>query len=292
MAGLSRQCKRRPGGGVGSCTSRPIIIRPGNPVYQYSPPPRTKPTVITSGTQIAIPFNQPIRKLAGPLVAGTKVDGLSIDATTLVNITYSSGDGTSELIYTLSRTVYNNETITVSFDDTTGYIYSAWADLKAEAATAIDVDVTSAPSAPPPPPTPPPAPTPPPPAPPPTPPPAPTPPPPAPPPTPPPAPTPPPPAAPPTPPPAPTPPPPAAPPVPPMAPPCWVAQTVYGIDSQEWVVFRDWLFGEGPDWKMDTLLQRTYYRHGERFAAFIKDKPLAKLVVRKVMDFAVKYWNF
>lgn len=66
--------------------------------------------------------------------------------------------------------------------------------------------------------------------------------------------------------------------------PCWVAQEVYGMDSPKWVEFRTWLFGEGPVWKQETILQRTYMKHGQKFAKFISNKPLLKWAIRKLMD--------
>ena len=64
---------------------------------------------------------------------------------------------------------------------------------------------------------------------------------------------------------------------------CWVAREVYGKDNPEWVVFRNWLESEAPEW-LDTL----YTEEGERFASFISDKPLLKSVVKMAMDLVVK----
>ena len=64
---------------------------------------------------------------------------------------------------------------------------------------------------------------------------------------------------------------------------CWVAREVYGKDNPEWVVFRNWLESEAPEW-LDTL----YTEEGERFADFISDKPLLKSVVKMAMDLVVK----
>ena len=64
---------------------------------------------------------------------------------------------------------------------------------------------------------------------------------------------------------------------------CWVAREVYGKDSGEWLVFRHWLFNEAPDW-----FRELYLEEGERFAAFISDKPLIKSVLKMGMDFVVK----
>lgn len=69
----------------------------------------------------------------------------------------------------------------------------------------------------------------------------------------------------------------------PVPPPCWVARAVYGDDNPEWLVFRHWLFNEAPDWFRDLYLEE-----GERFAAFISDKPFLKSVVKMGMDLVVK----
>jgi hypothetical protein len=64
---------------------------------------------------------------------------------------------------------------------------------------------------------------------------------------------------------------------------CWVAREVYGEDNPKWKVFRRWLSTKAPLW-----LFSLYCKHGERFAAFIKNKPAIKWVIRKLMDLAIK----
>lgn len=64
---------------------------------------------------------------------------------------------------------------------------------------------------------------------------------------------------------------------------CWVAREVYGEDRAEWMVFRQWLFTEAPEWLLDLYMQE-----GERFAKFISDKPLLKFIVKKAMDIVVE----
>jgi len=64
---------------------------------------------------------------------------------------------------------------------------------------------------------------------------------------------------------------------------CWVAREVYGKDNPEWIVFRNWLESEAPEW-LDTL----YLEEGERFAGFISDKPVLKSIVKMAMDLVVK----
>ncbi len=64
---------------------------------------------------------------------------------------------------------------------------------------------------------------------------------------------------------------------------CWVAREVYGDDRAEWMVFRQWLLTEAPEWLLDL-----YMEEGERFAKFISDKPLLKFIVKKAMDIVVE----
>jgi len=61
-----------------------------------------------------------------------------------------------------------------------------------------------------------------------------------------------------------------------------VAREVYGVDDPRWLVFRAWLLTEAPGW-----LREAYAAHGEEFAAWIDDKPVAKAVVRALMDAAI-----
>lgn len=60
---------------------------------------------------------------------------------------------------------------------------------------------------------------------------------------------------------------------------CWVAREVYGESNPAWLEFRAWLFNRAPAW-----LRYLYGRYGERFAAFIADKPRLKSVIRFFMD--------
>jgi hypothetical protein len=64
---------------------------------------------------------------------------------------------------------------------------------------------------------------------------------------------------------------------------CWVAREVYGKDRAEWMVFRQWLLTEAPEWLLEL-----YMEEGERFAKFISDKPLLKFIVKKAMDIVVE----
>ena len=61
-------------------------------------------------------------------------------------------------------------------------------------------------------------------------------------------------------------------------PPCWVAREVFGNENPMWLLFRQWLFENSPDWFFNL-----YIKHGEKFAQFISDKPLIKWAIRKWM---------
>lgn len=60
---------------------------------------------------------------------------------------------------------------------------------------------------------------------------------------------------------------------------CWVAREVYGNDNPKWMQFREWLFNFAPNW-----LLHLYLQEGERFAAFIHNKPWMKNLIRRWMD--------
>jgi hypothetical protein len=59
---------------------------------------------------------------------------------------------------------------------------------------------------------------------------------------------------------------------------CWVAREVFGNENPMWLLFRQWLIEDSPDW-----FYNLYIKHGEKFAQFISDKPLIKRVIRKWM---------
>jgi len=60
---------------------------------------------------------------------------------------------------------------------------------------------------------------------------------------------------------------------------CWVAREVYGEKNPKWKQFRSWLLDDAPKWFLNL-----YLKYGERFAAFISNKPTLKAIIRKWMD--------
>jgi hypothetical protein len=60
---------------------------------------------------------------------------------------------------------------------------------------------------------------------------------------------------------------------------CWVARTVYGVENPRWLMFRHWVITDAPKWFL-----QLYIRHGEKFAAWISDKPSLKNAIRAFMD--------
>lgn len=60
---------------------------------------------------------------------------------------------------------------------------------------------------------------------------------------------------------------------------CWVAREVYGVSNPKWLVFRHWLETSAPVWFHDL-----YVKHGEKFAAWISNKPIIKRAIRRWMD--------
>ncbi len=64
---------------------------------------------------------------------------------------------------------------------------------------------------------------------------------------------------------------------------CWVAREVYGADDPRWLFFRQWMLRDAPAW-----LRITYLAHGEDFAAWLHDRPVAKAALRPLMEAAIK----
>lgn len=68
---------------------------------------------------------------------------------------------------------------------------------------------------------------------------------------------------------------------------CWVARAVYGPDNPRWILFRQWLFGNGPVPEVRTLLQKLYLRYGQSFARVVDKSPCLRSVLRVLMDLAL-----
>jgi hypothetical protein len=64
---------------------------------------------------------------------------------------------------------------------------------------------------------------------------------------------------------------------------CWVAREVYGNENPMWLLFREWMLNESPSW-----FRNSYIKYGERFAAFISNKPFVKKLIRKWMTSIVR----
>lgn len=60
---------------------------------------------------------------------------------------------------------------------------------------------------------------------------------------------------------------------------CWVAREVYGEENPKWKTFRQWMLSKAPKWFLNL-----YIKHGESFAALIKNKPRLKSIIRHWMD--------
>lgn len=63
---------------------------------------------------------------------------------------------------------------------------------------------------------------------------------------------------------------------------CWVAREVYGPSNPRWLRFRNWLRTDAPRWFRDA-----YIAYGQDAAAWIRDRPIAKAIVRQFMNAAI-----
>lgn len=68
---------------------------------------------------------------------------------------------------------------------------------------------------------------------------------------------------------------------------CWVAREVYGETNPRWIQFREWLMVKAPSW-----FRKLYIKYGEGFAAWIKNKPRIKNLIRKWMDSRINNYLF
>jgi hypothetical protein len=60
---------------------------------------------------------------------------------------------------------------------------------------------------------------------------------------------------------------------------CWVAREVYGVHDPRWLAFRSWM-----TWQAPAFLRDAYADHGEAFAAWLHERPVAKAAVRLAMN--------
>lgn len=68
---------------------------------------------------------------------------------------------------------------------------------------------------------------------------------------------------------------------------CWVAREVYGERNPRWLMFRHWLFTRAPNWFVSL-----YLKHGERFAAWLKENPRLKQPIMTWMDSRIATLNY
>jgi hypothetical protein len=60
---------------------------------------------------------------------------------------------------------------------------------------------------------------------------------------------------------------------------CEVARTVYGVDSPDWLLFRDWILFRAPK-----LVRTAYVVHAYRVSRWIKGRPSICGLIRRVMN--------
>lgn len=63
---------------------------------------------------------------------------------------------------------------------------------------------------------------------------------------------------------------------------CWVAREVYGPGNPRWMVVRRWMLDDAPE-----ELRGWYLAHGEAWARWLKNRQVAKALVRSVFDIVV-----
>lgn len=118
------------------------VVLAQKPVLMHRAPDTTPPTLVsaviaTNGTTVTVTFSES--------VVGASANGFTFtpsgDAATL---TYSSGSGTSALVFTASRTIYSVETATISYSSTTGDVTDTVGnDLASFGATAVTNNSTT-----------------------------------------------------------------------------------------------------------------------------------------------------
>lgn len=64
---------------------------------------------------------------------------------------------------------------------------------------------------------------------------------------------------------------------------CWVAREVYGEEDERWLLFRQWLLGDAPEWFFNL-----YAKHGEGFAEWLRAHKWMKAPIRWWMNGRIK----
>jgi len=64
---------------------------------------------------------------------------------------------------------------------------------------------------------------------------------------------------------------------------CWIARECFGEQDERWLLFRQWLMTKAPEW-----FYNWYMENGEDVAAWLRDKPVLKGVIRWWMKGRIK----
>jgi len=64
---------------------------------------------------------------------------------------------------------------------------------------------------------------------------------------------------------------------------CWIARECFGEQDERWLLFRQWLMTKAPEW-----FYNWYIKNGEDVAAWLRDKPVLKGIIRWWMKGRIK----
>lgn len=64
---------------------------------------------------------------------------------------------------------------------------------------------------------------------------------------------------------------------------CWIARECFGEEDERWMLFRAWLMTKAPEW-----FYNWYMKHGESVAAWLRNKPVLKSIIRFWMNGRIK----
>lgn len=67
---------------------------------------------------------------------------------------------------------------------------------------------------------------------------------------------------------------------------CWIARSIYGNTSVEWILARHWIF-ERWSGKIADMVKTLYLEYGERFAKKVKESKILKAILKPLFDIAV-----